>query len=40
MQSLLTSDDNCHYEAVARYISKGFYISELDVLGQARWFIL
>jgi len=27
MQSLLTSDDNCHCEAVARNILKGLYFS-------------
>jgi len=33
MQSLLTSDDNCRCEAVACNILKGFYFSQLDVLG-------
>jgi len=27
MQSLLISDDNCRYEAVASNILKGFYFS-------------
>jgi len=27
MITLLTSDDNCRCEAVARYILKGFYFS-------------
>jgi len=27
MQSLLIRDDNCHYEAVASNILKGFYFS-------------
>jgi len=36
MQLLLISDDNCHYEAVARNILKGFYFSLLHVLGYKR----
>jgi len=36
MQSLLISDDNCRYEAVASNILKGFYFSQLDVLGYKR----
>ena len=36
MQSLLISDDNCRYEAVASNLLKGFYFSQLDVLGYKR----
>jgi len=33
MQSLLINADNCRYEAVASNILKGFYFSQLHVLG-------
>jgi len=36
MQSLLISDDNCCYEAVASNILKGFYFSKLRVLSYKR----
>jgi len=31
MQSLLTCEDNCRCESVARNILKGFYFPQLDV---------
>jgi len=36
MQSLLSSDDNCRCEAVARIILKGLYFSQLHVFGYTR----
>jgi len=36
MQSLLITDANCRYEAVASNTLKGFYFSWLDVLGYKR----
>jgi len=36
MQSLLTSDDNCHCKAVAHNNLEGFYFPYPDVLGYKR----